>query len=356
MLSLTASELPRFMACNGHRLLNKVPKFDDDNTSAAEGDAAHWLCEQVFHKKFTADELIDRKAPNGVFITAEMVEYCQRYIDYICEVGGAVEHQTNHASIRGRADHVIINEIEAFISDFKYGWGIVEPFENWTLLSHAIAIFETNPNIANFTLRIFQPRPFHPEGDMREWYLTSEQLVTYRDKLYAALNNPSDQLQTSNHCYRCPSMGLCPAAQLAAMNALEVTHEAFNSEPTDDRLEWFLDTLTRASKILDQSLNAYEEIAKHRLTEGKMLKNYGLAKSLSNAKWKDMVDADFIKAMSGVDVSKPADMITPTQAIKKGVPETIVKSLSYRQEGAVKLVREDVQKKLKKLLKPDERK
>ena len=54
MISLTATDLPRFMACNGSRLLKRIEPFNPDDTVAEEGNAAHWLIEQVFRGHFTA--------------------------------------------------------------------------------------------------------------------------------------------------------------------------------------------------------------------------------------------------------------------------------------------------------------
>ena len=108
MLSLTATELPRFMACNGFTRLGGIEPFNPSTELTDEGNAAHWLCEQVY-KGANPDELIGQKAFNGIFITLEMVENCREYIKLIQMGHSQVEKDTSHRNgdlweIRGRAD------------------------------------------------------------------------------------------------------------------------------------------------------------------------------------------------------------------------------------------------------------
>ena len=71
MLITDATNLPRIMQCNGSILLQADPVFAErDATTREEGNAAHWLASVVFNGQHTAIEMVDRKAPNGVYITA----------------------------------------------------------------------------------------------------------------------------------------------------------------------------------------------------------------------------------------------------------------------------------------------
>jgi len=127
MLSVTATELPRLMACNGSRLMGVgVAPFDTGGTTRDEGNAAHWLIEQV-HGGRRAEQVIDQKAPNGVYITVEMVEHLE---DYISNTRGAeIEVETSFGAknwqINSRADainynpgtqHLNICELKSFLN------------------------------------------------------------------------------------------------------------------------------------------------------------------------------------------------------------------------------------------------
>ncbi len=46
---------------------------------AREGTAAHWVGEQTFMSAFEGEELIDRPAPNGVFVTEKMINFVNLY-------------------------------------------------------------------------------------------------------------------------------------------------------------------------------------------------------------------------------------------------------------------------------------
>lgn len=361
MLSLTATQLPRFMACNGSRLLGGSPPFNPDRSMADEGDAVHWLIEQVFEGHHTADELIDRKAPNGVFITGDMVENVGYYITDLmgakataecCDVEIKTSYAGENWEIRGRCDAVWFHQkaSKLTVSDFKYGWKIVEPENNWTLISHAIGFLAFNPvNVSEIRLRIYQPRPYHPRGKVREWVISYDELVGYWQQLQAALSNPSDQLQTSQHCYKCPSMSQCPAKQIADMNAIDTANVAFNSEVDNSTLSWMLDNLSRAQEVLKQSQDAYEDLALHRLRAGQAIEGYTAQTSKGKTQWNDGMTAEVVQMLTGVDVSKPG-LITPNQAKNAGISPEVLATMTNRPDTGVKLVRQDVSKKAEKLL------
>lgn len=364
MLTLKADDLPRFMTCNGYRVMPHNVPFNVDDTDRDEGNAAHWLVEQVHRGIFHLDELVDRKAFNGVFITEEMIEYADEYLNAIMGKG-QVECDTSYSdgqnySIRGRADHIEYSTWNKpqggvtkilHVSDFKYGWGIVEPKGNWTLISHALAWIFRNPNeqVDEIVLRIFQPRPHHVEGKVREHrYSRDELLNVLWPQLSAALSNPSDQLRTSEHCKKCPALASCPAAMSACMNAIDVSEQALPSEVDDKTMGFMLDNMERAIKILEQNKKALSEKALHRIKAGAIIPGYGRETELTNRQWKEGITVDVAPVLTGKDLSKK-QLITPAQAIKAGVSEVVVNSLCERREKGTKLVRISADQAAKKI-------
>lgn len=361
MLSITATNLPRFIKCNGSRLLEDFKSsVITDDTNREEGNAAHWLIEQVSKKLFAADELIDRKAPNGIFISGDMVENIEPYLNGEAK-DGYVEYETTFRGenweILCRADRVkydFSNET-LYIDDFKYGWRIIEPEENWTLIAHAIG-FLTNNNVPppkKIKFTIYQPKPYHPKGKIRSWEIDSNQLGLYYGRLIAILTNPNDTLSTGEHCHKCPSMTNCPASVKAGMNAIDVSETAYNDNINNNDLSFMLDTLTRASNVIKQTLDAYSELALHRVKQGQIVKNYSIDNQLSNQIWHDYVTKEIVFALTGKNIEKKNELITPTQALKLGIDETIVKSLSDRKIKGVKLIKIDENTKAQKLFKKD---
>lgn len=354
MLSLTATELNRFMNCEGSRKLGKVEPVNIDTTSTDQGNAAHWLVEQVFKGDFSIEELADRKAPNGVFITADMIEHVQEYLADIAGKG-QVEIDTSHSDganyeVRGRSDYVNFDGSNLFVSDFKYGWKIVEPENNWTLISHALGWYfrnqDTVPSSIIFT--IYQPRPYHPEGSVRRWEISFDELMHRWQEMYAKLTNPSDDLNTGEHCYKCPSMSQCPASQIASMNSIDVSEMVYNSEVDNRQLSFIMDEIKRAKTILSQVEDAYNDLALIRVRKGENVPGYSMQATKGNLSWKKGLSCETVQLMTGIDVSKK-NMITPTQAKKIGISQEIIDSLCERENKGFKLVRVDGSKKAEQL-------
>jgi len=361
MLSVIANDLPRFMACNGSRSMAVNPVVNEDNTVRDEGNAVDWLIQQVFRGRNTLDQLVDRKAFNGVYITQEMIEHVTPYLDAIqsnntsdIELETTMNGQT--WQVRGRADNIAVDNDLLHIRDFKYGWGLVEVFENWTLIFHAIGyLAQLHPSIAMCIKRvrftIYQPRPHHYAGRVREWEIDKQELINeYWPRLLKALENPDDKVNTSPNCYKCPSMATCPAHQKACMNALEASERAFDANIDNEGLTFFLDHTKRGLEILTQAHKAYSEMALHRLKEGQIVQGYGLENELSNRQWKDGINVETMQMLTGKNLGKP-QLITPNQAVKAGLTEDIVNSLCERVSKGSKLVKMDANAKAKKLFK-----
>lgn len=357
MLQITADELPRLMQCNGSRLMqSSIPPAASDTKIRDEGIAAHHAATMLFERRINAAELINTKAPNGIFITHEMINHVSDYIDELIirpDATGTMEVVTSWSSISGRADHIAwYPDISTlYIDDFKYGYGIVEPEQNWTLISHAIGYCERfNINPAKVVLTIHQPRAPHPEGGTRVWEITNIALVQYKWIINGVLSAPTDELNTGPACNKCHALPTCPAAHSARMNAIDCAVMAFDDDLTDERLAYELDLLKLAQSTIDQGLNAREELAKHRIRKGSVVKNYSVKTGLTNRLWKPFVTPELIMALTAVPVTEPAKLATPAEAIRRGISESVVASLTERRPTELKLVRADADKQARRLL------
>lgn len=362
---VTATELPRLMNCEGSLfMVPSYPPTSGDDKTRNEGNAVHWLVQQVFGGHFTADELIDRKSPEGVYITAEMVEYVEQYLLFVTTPASfnVIEHDTSHGEqtwqINGRADSVKYDSLTAdlHISDLKFGWSIVEPEMNWTLISHAIWFLKNNPNsiIRNIHFSIFQPRPYHHLGNVRTWTITGHDLLQLALRVQTTMSNPSNVLKTGDHCHNCPALATCPAARKALMNAVEASETAFNDKIDNINLSFQLDHLKRVHAIVKDMEKAYKELAIFRLREGEVVQNYSLEQGLTNRQWLPHATPEFVEALTGKHLTKK-ELVTPAQAEKLGVPKEIVNILAKRHNTSVDIVRIDANTKAQKLFKTKER-
>ena len=360
MLTINAGDLPRFMACNGSRLMpEEIPASASDTSQRDEGTAAHYMAATVFNGHHTLDELIDRKAPNGVFMTSEMAQHVNDYLALASDDATfkQMEVETSHDNIpnwvvNGRADLAIFTRAhDLHIVDFKYGWRIVEPERNWTLISHAIGVCKQSQYAppSSIVLGIFQPRPHHPDGPFRKITLSYPELTALHDELNAALSNPSDELRTSPHCAKCPALVPCAAARNAEMNAIDACHTVFSDTIDNARLSFTLDNLNRASDMIKQRLKAFEELAKHRITAGQVVDNYSVKMGLGNSVFKDGIDGPMLKILTGKDLTTEK-LVTPAEAKRRGVPENVLKTLTTRPTTGVQLERVKASKKAERLL------
>lgn len=360
MRTVTATNLPRFMICNGSRLMEvaEATPVTTDNTLAKEGDAADWLCVIVHQQNIPAQSLLGQQAPNGVYITQDIINHTEEYLIGIGR-NGQVQHElsfgTDKWKVNCRLDHCRYHQPTdtLFIDDLKMGWGIIEPYDNWTMLAYAIAFcitYQIAPRL--ICLTIYQPRPYHSEGTVRTWEISYERLMKFYEQIDQTLSNPSDMLITSKECYKCPAMAHCPAARAASFNALEAAEMAFNSHIDNVNLAVILDAYKRAAKIIEQNIEAYEELAAHRIKLGELVKNYGLETSFTNRVFKDGVTLELMNTMTGKDCSKPAELATPNQLENRGVDKTIISAFTTRHSKGAKLVRVDENRKAEKLFKP----
>lgn len=359
MIITDATNLPRLMNCNGSRLMAAVLPPDSDQTARDEGNAAHWMAQQVFNGA-SIDSLIDTKAFNGFTMTAEMAEHVASYVSALdcgemeCSTGGSSDAWI----VNGRADHIVYSRgipDELTVDDFKYGWRIVEPDYNWTLIWHAIGYCVTRSiQPAVIVLRIHQPRPHHPSGKLREWRISYAQLMEFYAQINATLSNPSDMLTSGiEWCAKCHALPTCPAARKARYNAIDASAQAFNDDLPDDVLSHELDILRTADAVIKAQRDALEELVSYRIRNGAVVPNYGLETQYAHTRWKTGISAEALSVVTGRECGKPPAPITPAEAKRRGVPESVIKSLTERPMTGTKLIRATADERARRLLNKD---
>lgn len=361
MLTIDATNLPRFMACNGSRSMGGfVPPMDDDYTSRDEGNAAHDMARLVHSGQFTATELVDRKAANGVFYTSDMAEHVQQYLDAIGNqreelISSSMEIETTFSGdiwcVPARCDHIgYAVSGTLYIDDLKYGWRLVDPEMNWTLIAHAIGhCINRGFQPHTIVLTIHQPRPHHPEGKSRSWTIDYARLSELYFQIARTMSAPSDETVTGYHCHGCKGLTGCLAAMKAQFNAIEAASTIFHDDIDNDQLALRLDTLKRAQSTIKTAVEAFEELAKYRLRQGQIVGEYSAEPSLGNRTWVEGVTVDFMRVLTGVNLAKKAQMDSPAQAERLNVPEAVIKALTYRPPTGTKLTRISADKRAKRL-------
>lgn len=356
MLTINATDLPRFMQCNGMINLPNLNISTGDNAARKEGDAAHYMAQCVINRKQTIEELADRKAPNGVYMTAEMADHVNEFIDAIQARGDATGLMESVANFNGenwqvncRLDYGFYDGNTLYIDDLKYGWSLVEPFDNWTLLAYAIGYCLTHGIAPRcIVMTIHQPRPYHPDGGQRSWEIDYVTLTEYYARISSAMANPSNQLQTGSECKNCPSLTFCPAARKAGMNAIDASERTFTDDISNSILAYELDTIYRAESALKNRREALEELAKHKLKNGEIIENFAVEIQLANRRWKDDIDYKLLEVMTGINLHTEK-VVTPPEAKRRGVSDDMISAFAHRPQTGLKLVRISANKRAERI-------
>lgn len=353
-MHIDASDLPRIMACPGSRTMAVNPAMVTVHSGTKiEGEAAHWAAEMLFHEPQMA--LMNMQAPNGHIITAEMADYVSEFID-ICYASSEYIHNSmksfhKYGEVSGSAENIRYHpEGILYLTDLRYGWRIIEPEKNWTMIFHA-AVFCMEKSLTphEIHLQIFQPRPYHPDGYLREWVISYQYLYQLFQEIVWNTTNDIRQLNTSRECDHCHALATCPAVRQASYNAIDVSTAAFSDDLPNDVVSFELDQLTRASKIIERRLAALEELAQFRIKKGEVIENYATEPTQGNTTWLPGLTPEMLTAIFGVPMAATPKPITPAAAIRANVPETAIKAFTFRPSGGTKLVRENTDKKARRM-------
>lgn len=361
MFITDATHLPRLMQCFGSSQMPQVvPTADDDTTVRDEGNAAHYMAQQVFDGIATLEQLTGHRAYNGVVMDDEMTRHVREYLsaldcgqmEYVTSFGNdrwQVNARTDHIAWRCHPNDQYQTPDTLIVDDFKYGYRLVEPEMNWTLIAHAIGYClreQITPSVIK--LRIHQPRRYHPESTLREWVIDYLKLRELYQQIDRRLSEADTMLQTGPYCPNCHAAATCPAWREASMNAIDAASVLFNDEMPAEALSRELDLLAHAETVISERHKAVKELALHRSRNGEIIPMYAGETQYANRRFK--FDAATIRALTGKEPTEPK-LVTPAQLERMGVSEETMKFLTERPTTGVKLIRSDPNKRAERLLK-----
>lgn len=353
MLNVIATDLNRLMRCNGSRIMAAVLPPDINREARDEGNAADWLAIQGFNG-VDIGTLENTKAPNGYFIDGDMIVHVSSYLKALdC---GEVQADTSHAGatwqIAGRCDHRKWSEKTAtlIIDELKYGHRYVEPYDNWTLLSHAIGtVIQLQIRPQWIVLRIHQPRAFHPDGPLREERITYDELLKYYDQINATLSDPSDIVNSGDHCHYCHAEPTCPARRMAMYNSIDASTMAYNDDISPENLAYMLDQIGTAKARLDAHHDALSELARHTINSGTPVDGYFVEQKYGHRAFNKGLTGEFLTLTTGVDCTK-SGTVSPAEASRRGVPDNVLDKITYRPVIGSKLTRANADRQARKVL------
>ena len=302
-----------------------------------------------------AEPAIGQSTPNGIILTADHIDYARVYThdirttmppDTLAVEAPVKAVERIHPESWGSVDCYAYNAKARilYVWDYKYGYGLVEAFENWQLINYTVGILDSlgvQDDRVTVRMTVIQPRAPHPEGPIRRWVVKGSDLRPHANQLHAAAHEalgPNPAIRSGDHCKNCTARHACPAAHKAALFAVDVTDRAEPYELDEAAIGLQLTVLKRAAKAIECRLTALETQAEGKIRAGGMIPGWAMERGAAGKLAWTKPDGEVLALgnLLGIELSKP---MTPTQAGKAGLPKELIEVYATRSPGALKLVK-----------------
>jgi hypothetical protein len=243
------------------------------------------------------------------------------------------------------------NTMRLDVFDYKFGHGFVDEFENLQLATYASGIIdqlsrETGEPFGvldqkiKVVFHIVQPRCYYKGQPIRSWSCRASDLRPVWNALSAAAfaaTGDAPKATTNFECIHCSGRHACQALQRAAYSDAEVATEGAPVilQPSAASLELLM--LSRALERLQARVDGLREVVLIHIKGGHSVPHWVASQSNGRTVWS--YDHGVVAAMGdlmGVQLRKSA-LVTPTQAIKLGIDEAVIKAYSSQQSGSIRL-------------------
>lgn len=241
--------------------------------------------------------------------------------------------------------------------DYKYGHRWVDAFQNLQLGTYAIGILESldispGDDSVDVELIVVQPRAYHRSGPVQTYSTTAfalndAVLKPARAAVVSAL--VSDPItNTSPACLDCKARHACGTLQRAAANVIDFSMTADLAPLSTHTAATELAIVDEAMERLKARRTGLFGQCEAAARAGERVPFYSMQPGKALLKWNPDVtvaEVDQLGAVIGLDLKKPAELLTPTQAgdllHRKGVDRKVIDQYATRQPGGVSLKRDD---------------
>lgn len=349
------SSAEMWVPCPGSIRMQRAYPEGDETPEQREGTAAHWAVEQVLHGHLVDPGVI---APNGWVLDQDMcdgAELMRQAIPDRVRPLLRVEQRVSmarriHPENWGTPDGWAYDPRDrtVYIWDYKYGHGYVEVIDNWQLVDYAAGVLETL-DLDDLDVRIVfcivQPRCWHRTGHVRRWTVQASHLRSMWNRLMMAAEvalGDDPPVNPGEHCRHCRARIGCTANHVYVSRIADLTERAVPLDMPDNALAYEVRHLRRVAALLQARLTGLEADAEARMRAGKRLDGLALESKPGALAW-TATPATVIGLgrMYGLDLAQPLKPITPTQARKAGLPESVITGAAKREPTAAKLVLSD---------------
>ena len=346
-------------ASGSHRWLHCLPsarlelEFENkESNAAAEGTAAHALCEHKLRKALH----MRSKRPVSDYNTDEMEEHSDAYVQFIMEQLEEAKQSCKDPLVLieqrldfscyvpqgfGTGDCIIIADKKLHIIDFKYGMGVlVDVVGNPQMKLYslgALEIYDSLYDIKEVSMTIFQPR----RENVSTWTISVDELNDWAEnelkpKAQKAYDGDGEYLP-GEWCTFCRAAVKCRAR---AEEKLKLAESEFKMPPllTDYEIEEVLSKLSDLTKWANEIIAYATDAA---INHGKEWHGFKVVEGRSVRKYKDEdAVAETAKANGYKDIFRQS-LITLTEMQKlmgKTKFQEILGGLIYKPSGKPTLV------------------
>ena len=346
-------------ASGSHRWLNCLPsarlelEFENsESNAAAEGTAAHALCEHKLKKALH----MRSKRPVSVYNSDEMEEHSDAYVEFVMEQLELARQSCTDPLILieqrldfscyvpqgfGTGDCIIIGDKKLHIIDFKYGMGVlVDAVENPQMKLYALGaleIYDSLYDIEEVSMTIFQPR----RENVSTWTIPVKELKDWAEnelkpKAKKAYEGEGDYLP-GEWCTFCRAAVKCRAR---AEEKLKLAQMEFKLPPllTDSEIEEVLSKLSDLTKWANEIIAYATDAA---VNHGKEWHGFKVVEGRSVRKYKDEEAVAGVAKANGYKDIYRHSLITLTEMQKlmgKKKFEEILGGLIHKPPGKPTLV------------------
>lgn len=364
---LGASAADRWMNCTPSAQLTAGME-DEATTFAAEGTAAHALCEWKVRK---ALKMRAGRRPTSDYWTDEMEEFTDDYRDFIMDLVGQakltckdpvtlIEQHLDFSCYVpdgfGTGDFLLVADKELNVVDFKYGRGVaVYADHNPQMMLYALGalnLFDCLYDIEQVTMTIFQPRL----SSISTWTISAEELYKWAEEVLkpkAELAAKGEgEFISGSWCRFCKARNTCRARaesflELAKMEfqppaLLSDEEVAEVMEKADELSKWASDVMAYAQA---ESIENGKHWNGYKLVEGRSTRRFTDEKKVEEAAkgagytdiynkslitltaFEKLMGKDTFKEVLGSYVTKPAGKLTLVPVSDKR-PEVTVNTVN----------------------------
>lgn len=364
---LGASAADRWMNCTPSAQLTAGME-DEATTFAAEGTAAHALCEWKVRK---ALKMRAGRRPTSDYWTDEMEEFTDDYRNFIMDLVGQakltckdpvtlIEQHLDFSCYVpdgfGTGDFLLVADMELNVVDFKYGRGVaVYADHNPQMMLYALGalnLFDCLYDIEQVTMTIFQPRL----SSISTWTISAEELYKWAEEVLkpkAELAAKGEgEFISGSWCRFCKARNTCRARaesflELAKMEfqppaLLSDEEVAEVMEKADELSKWTSDVMAYAQA---EAIENGKHWNGYKLVEGRSTRRFIDEKKVEEAAkgagytdiynkslitltaFEKLMGKDTFKEVLGSYVTKPAGKLTLVPVSDKR-PEVTVNTVN----------------------------